>query len=196
VVSSKSKTQRDSICVTSPRGPFPKKDIMGMGVVAGFLLRSLDKGQNANTLQYETVRKARSFFSNYAYACVGGMGASFTSEDGLGGWVSNSPTNHLWFQRFTQGCHQKMGDLWLPNRVVSWHELIPCFDILEVRWELFEKDLIGRDMVLSTAYILIGGYHGGFQGEEINRVHAGGMLYYWKKSYGRKRCPHTPHAIG
>jgi hypothetical protein len=27
-----------------PRGPFPKKDIMGMGVAAGFLLRSLDKG--------------------------------------------------------------------------------------------------------------------------------------------------------
>jgi hypothetical protein len=44
-----------------PRGPFPKKDIMGMGVAAGFLLRSFDKGQNANTLQYETVRKVRSF---------------------------------------------------------------------------------------------------------------------------------------
>jgi hypothetical protein len=34
-----------------PRGLFPKKDIMGIGVAAGLLLRSLDKGQNARTLQ-------------------------------------------------------------------------------------------------------------------------------------------------
>jgi hypothetical protein len=80
-----------------PRGPFPKKGHHGMGVAAGFLLRSLDKGQNARTLQYETVRKVRSFFSNYAHACVGGMGALFTSDDGSGGRLSNSPTNHLWF---------------------------------------------------------------------------------------------------
>jgi hypothetical protein len=46
----------------APRGSFPRKDIMGMGVAAGFLLRLLDKGQNANILQYETVRKVRLFF--------------------------------------------------------------------------------------------------------------------------------------
>jgi hypothetical protein len=143
---------------------------------------SLGKGQNANTLQYETVRKVRSFFLNYAQACVGGMGAPFTSDDGSGGRVSNSPTNNLWFQRFTQGCHRRMGNLWLPNRAVSRHELIACFEILEERWELFEKDLIGRDMVLSTACILIAGYHGDLRGEEINRVYAGGMLYYWKEA--------------
>jgi hypothetical protein len=83
------------------------------------------------------------------------MGASFTSDGGSGGRVSNSPTNHLWFQRFPQGCHQRMSDLWLPNRAVSRHELITCFETLEERWELFEKDLIGRDMVSSTAGILI-----------------------------------------
>jgi hypothetical protein len=94
-----------------PRGPFPKKDVMGMGVAASFLLRSKAKGQNANTIQFQTVRKVRSFFSNYSHACVGGMGASFTSDDGSGGRVSNSPTNHLWFQRFTQGCHRRMGDI-------------------------------------------------------------------------------------
>jgi hypothetical protein len=61
-----------------------------MGVAAGFLLRSLNKGQNANTRQYETVRKVRSFFSNYAHACVGGMGASFTSDNGSGGQALHS----------------------------------------------------------------------------------------------------------
>jgi len=36
--------------------------------------------------------------------------------------------------------------------------------------------------VATTACILIAGYHGGLRGEEINRVHAGGMLYYWKEA--------------
>jgi hypothetical protein len=61
---------------------------MGMGVAASFLLRSKAKGQNANTIQFQTVRKVMLFFSNYSHACVGGMGASFTSDDGSGGQVS------------------------------------------------------------------------------------------------------------
>jgi hypothetical protein len=63
-----------------PRGPFPKRDVMGMGVAASFLLRSKAKGKNANTIQFQTVRKVRSFFSNYSHACVGGMGASFVHQ--------------------------------------------------------------------------------------------------------------------
>jgi hypothetical protein len=62
---------------------------MGMGVAASFLLRSKAKGQNANTIQFQRVRKVRSFFSNYLHTCVGGIRASFTSDDGSGGRVSN-----------------------------------------------------------------------------------------------------------
>jgi hypothetical protein len=58
-----------------PRGPFPKRDIMGMGVAASFLMRSKAKGQNLNTIQYQTVREVRLFFSNYSHACVGGYGS-------------------------------------------------------------------------------------------------------------------------
>jgi hypothetical protein len=75
-----------------------------------------------------------------------------------------------------------MGDIWLPDRAVSRHELVAAFNILEEWWKIFEKDAIGRDKVASTACILIAGYHGGLRGEEINRVHAGGMLYYWKEA--------------
>jgi hypothetical protein len=61
-----------------------------------------------------------------------------------------------------------MGDLWLPIRAVSRHKLVACFEILEERWTIFDKDLVGRDMVASTACIIIAGYHGGLRGEEIN----------------------------
>jgi hypothetical protein len=34
------------------RGPFPCKDIWGMGVACAILLRSMDRGKNAPTIQY------------------------------------------------------------------------------------------------------------------------------------------------
>ena len=45
-------------------GPFPLKDTQGMGIVVCILIRSSDKGQYLDTLQYESVRKMRSAFSS------------------------------------------------------------------------------------------------------------------------------------
>ena len=45
-------------------GPFPLEDSLGMGLAVGMLIRSLDKGRYQSTLQFESVRKMRSAFSN------------------------------------------------------------------------------------------------------------------------------------
>ena len=59
-------------------------------------------------------------YSNFVHTCAGGSGASFVSDDGTGAVISNSPTNRLFFKRFMQGCHQRMGDVWKPG--CSSHE--------------------------------------------------------------------------
>jgi hypothetical protein len=38
-----------------PRGPFPCEGTWGMGVACAVLMRSMDKGRNAPTIQYETM---------------------------------------------------------------------------------------------------------------------------------------------
>ena len=45
-------------------GPFPLEDMMGMGIAVCMLQRSLDKGRYREILQFKTVRKLRSTYSN------------------------------------------------------------------------------------------------------------------------------------
>jgi hypothetical protein len=76
------------------------------------LLRSLDRGANANTIQYETMRGLRSHYSNFIHTVPKGSGYASIGEGSRGEmFFSNSPTNSYWFRRFMQGCHRRMGDL-------------------------------------------------------------------------------------
>jgi hypothetical protein len=94
------------------RGPFPEEDSFGMKVACLTLLRSLDRGVNANTIQYETMRGLRSQFSNFAHTVPGGAGHASIGEGSRGGtFFSDSPKNSYWFRRFMQGCHRRMGDV-------------------------------------------------------------------------------------
>ena len=47
------------------RGPHPTSDDWGMAVAASMMMRSLDPGKNASRIQYKTLRKMRSFLSNF-----------------------------------------------------------------------------------------------------------------------------------
>ena len=97
------------------------------------VVRLLDPGQNAEYIQYETVRKTRRFYSNYGHACLGGSGVTFMFTDGAGGRVSNSASNNVWFQKFMTGMYRHMGDEWLHNQAISQYELTTCMDVLELK---------------------------------------------------------------
>ena len=75
------------------RGPYPVKDSFGMGVAAMMLMRSLDTGKNARTIQYETMRKLRGHYSNFVHTTPDGVGASTTSSEGASSFVWHSETN-------------------------------------------------------------------------------------------------------
>ena len=82
-------------------------------------MRSIEEGKNAKTLQFGTIRKLRTFASNYCYAGVTGSGPTFMSDDGSSARILNSPTNFLWFTQYMNGIHRCMGDIWLPNKATS-----------------------------------------------------------------------------
>ena len=79
------------------------------------VLWSLDPGQNASHIQYETVEKMRSFYSNYTHACPGGTGVNFVSSEGLNTRMSNAESNCIWFQEYIQGMYCCIREVWLPN---------------------------------------------------------------------------------
>jgi hypothetical protein len=111
------------------RGPFPMADTCGMRVACATLIRSMDRGRNAATIQYETMRKLRSHIANFVHTCPGGIGDRFMGGEGAAGAVSNSPTNTEWYRRFMKGCHRRMGNVWMPDRPRTIQELQKALEL-------------------------------------------------------------------
>ena len=113
------------------QGPYRIADNWGVHVACAMILSLLDAGQNATHIQYDTVQKLRSFFSNLAHLFLNGKGYNFVSKEGISTRISHLATNCSWFQQFMEGIHWRMGDIWLPNRALSQYELTTCFLILD-----------------------------------------------------------------
>lgn len=114
-----------------PRGPWPVHDVFGMKTAMVFLMRSLHKGRNAPTVQFNTVRKVRSHIANFYHTLPGGMGFALITSDNTHTAPSLSPTNTLWFRRFMTGAHKRMGDVWCPDRPLTMQEALMVQTILE-----------------------------------------------------------------
>ena len=93
----------------------------------------------------------KSFYSNYAHACPGGTGMTFMSTEGAGARVSNFASNYVWFQKFIQGIHCSMGDVWLPNQAISQYELLACIEVLELKWVEAQDTVIDKYDMKRTA---------------------------------------------
>ena len=91
----------------------------------------MDKGNYTNNIQFETVRKMRTFVSNYTHASRRGTGVSFLQSDNISLRVTLAPTQMVWFQPFMAGLQKQMGDVWIPNIAMSSHIVRASMDILE-----------------------------------------------------------------
>jgi hypothetical protein len=149
------------------RGPFPVEDEWGVGPAAVLLMRSLEKGKNAEFVQYETIRKVRSHFSNFVHTIPGGIGDMFITSDNVVNGITHSATNTPWFKRFMKGCQSRMGDVCCPDRPLTMREALLCQSMLEEDWKTFEKDPIGRLKTALTGTLVTAGLGGGLRGEEI-----------------------------
>jgi hypothetical protein len=175
------------------RGPFPLGDHWGVATACILVMRSLDKGRNAEFVQYETIRKVRSHFSNFIHTTPGGMGNMFmTSDNNIVNGIINSPTNTLWFKRFMKGCHNIMGDVWCPDRPLTMREALACQRILEDDWQVFENDPVRRLKTVVAGVTIVGGLGGGLRGQEIIRVDLGVIRKHWKEACSHPDESHIP----
>jgi len=93
------------------RGHFPVRDVLGLRVTIGMLIKSLEPGRYSKTYQqFETIRKLRAAYANMHMSSVEGVDSLRT----VGGETAKMsltllPTNSLWFERFAQGCLKRMG---------------------------------------------------------------------------------------
>jgi hypothetical protein len=164
-----------------------------MGIACLTRVRSLDPGKNAAHVQFETIRKLRSHFSNFHHTRNGGVGLNIAGEDGAPRFITNSPTNSFWYRRFQLGCHKRMGDVWIPDRALTIDELQASLKILDKDWDRV-KGLSGdqRLQVALQGVLFSTGFTSALRGEEIPRIEIGPMRRHWKEAVQHPRICHIP----
>jgi hypothetical protein len=178
------------------RGPYPEEDSFGMSNACMLLMYSLNSGVNADTIQYETMRGLRSHFANFVHTVPGGAGYATIGDDARSGtFFSNSPTNSYWFRRFMQGCHRRMGDVWMPDRSLTIDELLHCLVVLDEDWETFADDPAAQLQTALTGLSLTAGYSAALRGEELTRLDLGAMRKNWEEALSHPTAPHVPYVL-
>ena len=188
-------TSSEQLGIENPypeRGPFPEEDSFGMTLACACLMRSLDGGINAETIQFETMRKLRSHYSNFVHTTPGGTGMAAMAGDRSSTFFSNSASNSYWFRRFMQGVHKRMGDVWIPDRALTIDEVLHMFILLEEDWDEQKNDLNGRLETALMACAILGSFGNGFRGEEVIRAELGEIRKYWVEALSHPSAPHVP----
>lgn len=166
-----------------------------MATACAMLIRTLNPGRNSEMVQFETARKARSTVSNYFHTIPCGTSLATVGYGERGGsFFSNSPTNSYWFKRFMQGCHKRMGNVWIPDKALTLDVLIACLRILETE---YVDSLPGqrRLEVALTGAMLVASFMAALRGEEIPLIDIGMMKKYWREACDYSRKPHVQLAL-
>lgn len=166
----------DSPPVLPALGPFPLYDCFGVTVAVGMLVKSLTPGKYADYTQFETMRKLRSAYSNLFHASTLGATSMVTlGRDTTKTFLSNCPTNSLWFERFCRGCFKRMGQETHQDLALSVSVLLALLNLMEQQW--LERTDLRETLALIGAYTVIA-YAGSFRGNEVFHTDLHGLLKY------------------
>ena len=70
-----------------------------------------------------------------------------------------------------QGCHQKMGDIWLPKKAMSRYVISGCFKISGREWNNTNSlDTYWLRYVAKATCVINTVYYAGLQSEEVNII--------------------------
>ncbi len=161
-----------------PMGPFPLEDTFGMGAAVVMLQQSLQPGRNAAIVQFGTIRKFCSAFSNAYLSSAEGQQAMVMAKDTKKLRVTKCPTYGEFFERFVRGVHKRMGDIVKQDKALSIVLLKEIFLSLEEEWlsgGLNQMGLAKEGAFYSIAYCCA------LRGEEAPLADLYGMIKHWKE---------------
>jgi hypothetical protein len=153
----------------SPLGSYPVVDSFGFSVAIAMVMKSLEPGKYASHQQFETIRKLRAAYSNAFMASLAGTGSLWTvGGDRAKYFLTDSPTQSLFFERFSRGCLSRMGQIVKQDWAIPLPVVHALLDTLESDWASAQtlgrrdKELIG----MLGAYVVIA-FCGSFWGNEV-----------------------------
>jgi hypothetical protein len=173
-------------------GPFPVQDKQGMGLAVCILLRSLDVGKNERTLQFATTQKMKSAYSNVWRASTEGSQSAVVVRDTAKMFSTTCPTHGDWFERFTKGMHERMGDKVKQDLGVTIEQMLALMDRYEARWVQAQNVRHLEEMVVFPALFCIVSFCCALRGEETPLMSLSGTRLHLEEG---ERHPTMPHVV-
>jgi hypothetical protein len=176
-------------------GPFPLTDVHGMGVAVCILLRSLDAGRNEETIQFSTATKMKSSFANMWRASIKGSTEAVVARDTVKLFHTTCPTHCDWFERFTKGMHERMGDLVKPDLAISIEQMHALMENYERRWEIVSDDSNAQQAVVFPALFSVVAFCCALRGEELPLLSLCGIRRHLERGRTHPTHPHVVVAL-
>lgn len=150
-----------------PLGPYPVSDSFGFSVAISMLLKSTDPGRYANYQQFESIRKLRAAYSNIFMASKEGTKSLRTfGGDKAKHTLTNSPTQSIFFERFSLGCVRRMGQEVRQDWAIPLPTMHALMEALELDWRGATSVAERERVAFLGAYALIA-FCGSFRGNEV-----------------------------
>jgi len=144
--------------------PFPLEGTMGMGIAVCMLQRSLKKGRYRDTLQFETVRKLRSAYSNILHASRQTLTTRVMARDLKKTYITSCPPYGLWFEHFIMEMHKRMGDEVHQDQAVTLAVIHRLIDGLEMDYKASRVEE-ERDGFIDQAIFVLAAFLVALKGE-------------------------------
>jgi hypothetical protein len=172
-------------------GPFPVSDIQGMRIAVCVLLRTLDAGKTEPTIQYSTSQRLKTAFANMWKVSPQGLPGAVIARDTVKLFHTSCPTHGDWFEKFTKGLHERMGDKVRQDLAISIDQMHELMDNYNVRWMNAGNDRAVQRSVLFPALFCIVAFCCGLRGEEVPLMSLTGSIRHWEEAANH----HTPHTV-
>ena len=171
-------------------GPFSLEDNLGMGIATCLLRRSLERGKYRETLQFETVRKLRSAYSNLWHASQATLTTSVMARDVRKTYVTTCPTYSLWYERFMLGMHKRMGDEVRQDLAISLDVIHKMVEGLEEEYEV-AKTADEKEKVADILVFVLAAFLAGLRGGEVTKLILGEVRNVFEEARYHHKCPHV-----
>ncbi len=100
-------------------------------------------------------------------------------------YLTDSPTQSSWFERFSQGCVRRMGQDIRQDWAITLPAMHALIHLLEAEWTQ-EHDLVGRELIASIGAHSVIAFCGSFCGAEVFLTDLHGLRKYF----------HDLHCVG
>ena len=172
-------------------GPFPVTDSHGMGLAVCMLRRSLDVGKNERTIQFATTQKMKSSYANVWRASINGNIGAVAVRDTAKMTYSSCPTHGEWFERFTRGMHERMGDKVIQDLGITIEQMHALMERYEQRWVEAGNDRVIQKVTLFPALLAVVAFCCALRGEELPLMRLFETQAHLKEAMAHPTMPHV-----